>query len=52
MKRAGLPPNPDPVLNQLVTPELVKKHGLLPDEFEQARRHLGRDLTLTELGIF
>jgi phosphoribosylformylglycinamidine synthase len=52
MKRATLPPNPDPVLNQPVTPELVKKHGLLPEEFEQVRGHLGRDPTLTELGIF
>ena len=41
MKRSGLPPNPDPVLNQPVTPELVKKHGLLPEEYEQIDRHLG-----------
>ena len=52
MKRASLAPNPDPVLNQPITPELVKKHGLLPDEYEQIRRHLGGDPTLTELGIF
>ncbi|HTU01521.1 MAG TPA: phosphoribosylformylglycinamidine synthase subunit PurL, partial [Candidatus Sulfotelmatobacter sp.] len=52
MMRVGLPPNPDPVLNQPITPELVKKHGLLAEEFEQVRRHLGRDPTLTELGIF
>jgi phosphoribosylformylglycinamidine synthase II len=52
MKRAGLPPNPDPVLNQAVTPELAGRHGLLAEEFEQIRRHLGRDPTLTELGIF
>ena len=52
MKLAGLPPNPDPVLNQPITPELVKKHGLLPEEYESVRGHLGRDPTLTELGIF
>jgi phosphoribosylformylglycinamidine synthase len=52
MNRAALPPNPDPVLDQPITPELVKKHGLLPAEFEQVRAHLGRDPSLTELGIF
>jgi len=52
MNRAGLPPNPDPVLNQPITPELVKKHGLLPEEYEKVRQHLGGDPTLTELGIF
>jgi phosphoribosylformylglycinamidine synthase subunit PurL len=52
MNRAALPPNPDPVLNQPITPELVKKHGLLPDEYDKVRDHLGRDPTLTELGIF
>ena len=50
--RAELPPNPDPVLNQPITPELIKKHGLLPDEYEQVKIHLGRAPTLTELGIF
>jgi len=52
MKPAGLSPNPDPVLNQPMTPELVRKHGLLADEYEAVRGHLGRDPTLTELGIF
>jgi phosphoribosylformylglycinamidine synthase len=52
MNRAPLPPNPDPVLNQPITPELVKKHGLLPAEYELVRGHLGREPTLTELGIF
>ena len=52
MNRAALPPNPDPVLNQPITPEIVRKHGLLPEEYEQVRRHLERDPTLTELGIF
>jgi phosphoribosylformylglycinamidine synthase II len=52
MNRAALPPNPDPLLNQPITPELVKKHGLLLEEFERVRGHLGGDPTLTELGIF
>src|SRR6202522_2815959 len=52
MNRAPLPPNPDPVLNQPITPELVKKHGLLAEEYELLRRHLGGEPTLTELGIF
>ena len=30
----------------------MKKHGLLPEEYEKSCRHLGRDPTLTELGIF
>ena len=45
-------PNPDPVLNQAITPELVKKHGLLPAEYDLIRQHLGREPALTELGIF
>jgi len=52
MNRAPLPSNPDPVLNQPITPALIKKHGLLPEEYEQVRIHLERDPTLTELGIF
>ena len=52
MNSAELPPNPDPVLNQPITPELIKKHGLLPQEYDQIRQHLGRVPTLTELGIF
>src|SRR5580765_7065536 len=38
----------DPV----VTPELVKQHGLTPEEFEQIKKILGRDPNFTELGIF
>src|SRR5476651_2191451 len=52
MTRAALPPNPDPLLNQPITPELVKKHGLRPEEYDQVCGHLGREPTLTELGIF
>src|SRR5574338_1560000 len=38
----------DPV----VTPELVKEHGLTPEEFEQIKKILGREPNFTELGIF
>jgi len=35
-----------------VTPELVKKHGLMPSEYEQMVAILGREPSYTELGIF
>jgi phosphoribosylformylglycinamidine synthase subunit PurL len=38
----------DPV----VTSELVKEHGLTPEEFEQIKKILGREPNFTELGIF
>ncbi|HVF70111.1 MAG TPA: phosphoribosylformylglycinamidine synthase subunit PurL [Chthoniobacterales bacterium] len=38
----------DPV----VTPELVKQHGLEPEEFERIKKILGREPNFTELGIF
>jgi phosphoribosylformylglycinamidine synthase subunit PurL len=47
-----LPPNPDPVLNIAITPELVAKHGLLPEEYAKIKQILGREPNLTELGIF
>jgi len=40
--------NPDPA----ITPELVEKHGITPDEFQRIRGILGRDPNFTELGIF
>ena len=36
----------------IVTPELVKQHGLELDEFERIKKILGRDPNFTELGIF
>jgi len=36
----------------IVTPELVKQHGLEPDEFERIKKILERDPNFTELGIF
>ncbi len=36
----------------MVTPDLVAKHGLTPEEFERIKKILGRDPNFTELGIF
>src|SRR5437899_111277 len=41
-------PHADPI----ITPELVKQHGLTPEEFERIKKILGRDPNFTELGIF
>ena len=38
----------DPV----VTAELIKQHGLTPEEFERIKKILGREPNFTELGIF
>jgi phosphoribosylformylglycinamidine synthase II len=35
-----------------VTPKLVSKHGLTPEEFERIKKILGREPNFTELGIF
>jgi phosphoribosylformylglycinamidine synthase len=43
-----MPATADPT----VTPELVAKHGLTPDEFERIKKILGREPNFTELGIF
>ena len=40
--------NADPV----VTSDLVKQHGLTPEEFERIKKILGREPNFTELGIF
>ncbi|MCH8474043.1 MAG: phosphoribosylformylglycinamidine synthase subunit PurL [Opitutales bacterium] len=52
MSSSSLPPNPDPVLNVSITPELIEKHGLQPEEYDHIVQTLGREPTLTELGIF
>ncbi|MDB6147557.1 MAG: phosphoribosylformylglycinamidine synthase [Spartobacteria bacterium] len=41
-----------PVVDPPVTPEVVAKHGLTPEEFERIKQILGRDPNFTELGIF
>ncbi|MGH7995771.1 MAG: phosphoribosylformylglycinamidine synthase subunit PurL, partial [Opitutaceae bacterium] len=48
----ALAPNPDPLLDQPITPDLVRRHGLSPEEYERVKEHLAREPTLTELGIF
>jgi phosphoribosylformylglycinamidine synthase subunit PurL len=40
------------VVDPPVTPELVKEHGLTPEEFERIKKILGRNPNFTELGIF
>src|SRR2546423_12972534 len=35
-----------------ITPELIQKHNLTPEEYERAKNILGRVPTYTELGIF
>jgi len=35
-----------------ITPEVVKEHGFTPDEYERVKASLGREPSLTELGIF
>ena len=41
-----------PTAEPAVTPELVKQHGLTPEEFERINKILGREPNFTELGIF
>jgi phosphoribosylformylglycinamidine (FGAM) synthase-like enzyme len=41
-----------PPADPAVTPELIKKHGLTPGEFERIKKTLGREPNFTELGIF
>jgi phosphoribosylformylglycinamidine synthase len=40
--------NPEPA----ITPELIEKHGITPEEYERIRSILGREPNFTELGIF
>jgi phosphoribosylformylglycinamidine synthase II len=41
-----------PSAEPTVTSELVKQHGLTPEEFKQIKKILGREPNFTELGIF
>src|ERR1700719_425922 len=41
-----------PTADPTITPELVAKHGLTPEEFERIKKILGREPNFTELGIF
>jgi phosphoribosylformylglycinamidine synthase len=35
-----------------ITPQLVKEHGLTEDEYQRILKHLGREPSYTELGLF
>ena len=35
-----------------ITPEVIAKHGITPDEYERIQKILGRDPNFTELGVF
>jgi phosphoribosylformylglycinamidine synthase len=35
-----------------ITPDVIKDHGISPDEYERIKASLGREPSLTELGIF
>src|SRR5574337_1184202 len=42
-----------PVLSPAaITPEVVREHGLTPEEYDKIRQLLGREPSITELGIF
>jgi phosphoribosylformylglycinamidine synthase subunit PurL len=35
-----------------ITPEIIREHGITPEEYEKIKSALGREPSLTELGIF
>jgi phosphoribosylformylglycinamidine synthase II len=48
----GLGLSPAPPQEFTVTPELVREHELLPEEYERIVELLGREPNFTELGVF
>src|SRR2546427_10038500 len=44
--------SPSTTVDPPITPEIVKQHGLTPEEFERIKTILGREPNFTELGIF
>ncbi len=49
----GLTPMPSsPETAQAITPDLIQEHGLSAEEYQRILKWLGREPTLTELGIF
>src|SRR6202521_2948547 len=40
------------IVDPRVTPEMVKEHGLSPEEFERIKKILRREPNFTELGVF
>jgi phosphoribosylformylglycinamidine synthase len=43
---------PNAVLDPEVTPEVVARHGLTPEEYIRIKKILGREPNFTELGVF
>jgi phosphoribosylformylglycinamidine synthase len=41
-----------PEKQPIITPEVLRSHGLIPEEYERILKWLGREPTMTELGIF
>jgi phosphoribosylformylglycinamidine synthase len=42
----------NPMTEPAITPELIAKHGLTPEEYERIKNILGREPNFTELGVF
>ncbi len=38
--------------NISVTPDVIARHGITPEEYERIKTILGREPNITELGIF
>src|SRR5438034_4289396 len=49
---AAIPKEPALPNEPTITPELVAEHGLTPEEYARILELIGREPTLTELGIF
>src|SRR5207237_4070845 len=45
---ADMPTTPAPA----ITPAIIEEHGITPEEYEKIKAALGREPSLTELGIF
>ena len=43
---------PSPAQEPTITPEVLRDHGISPEEYDRLLKSLGREPTLTELGIF
>ena len=41
-----------PMSDPAITPEVIAKHGITPDEYERIKAILGREPNFTELGVF
>ncbi len=48
----GFPEMPDNSSTIAITPQVIRDHGLTPEEFQKILDLLGREPTMTELGIF